>query len=58
VGCELWQEHARRSFDAARHSSSHPLDPVRLLQARRMQPTGEFIRRADLARALRDPSRS
>jgi hypothetical protein len=58
AGCELWQEHARRSFDAARRSSPHPLDPMRLLQARRVQPTGEFIRRAGLARALRDPRRA
>jgi hypothetical protein len=51
---ERWQEHARH---AARGSRSAELDPARLLQARRLQPTGHFIRRAALERALRDAAR-
>lgn len=48
---ERWQEHARH---AARGSRSAELDPARLLQARRLHPAGHFIRKAALARALRD----
>jgi hypothetical protein len=56
--CELWQEHARRSFAAARGSGSGEIDPVRLFQTRRIQPTGDFIRRLGLARALREANRT
>ena len=56
--CELWQAHARRSFAAARGSGSAEIDPVRLLQRRWGQPSGDFIRRFGLAHALRDAQRT
>lgn len=51
---ERWQEHARH---AARGTPSPELDPARLLQARRLHPAGEFVRRAALAHALREAAR-
>jgi len=51
---ERWQEHARH---AARGSRCADLDPARLLHARRSPPTGEFVRRAALAHALREAAR-
>lgn len=51
---ERWQAHARH---AAGGSRSAELDPARLLQARRVQPSGHFVRRAALERALRDAAR-
>ena len=52
---ERWQEHARH---AARGSRCADLDPARLLHARRSPPTGEFVRRAALAHALREAAQN
>lgn len=50
--CELWQAHARRSFEAACRSAHGECDTVRLLRARRWHPLRESAGRSSLALAL------
>jgi hypothetical protein len=51
---ELWQDHARRSFEAACQGGE--FDTVRLLRGLQLHPAREFARRSTLATALRQAS--
>lgn len=42
---DLWQDHARRSFPGTGGADPEEPDTVRLLKARRLQPSREFARR-------------
>lgn len=52
-GFDLWQAHARRSFEAACRSAPGGSDTVHLFNARRQPASHEFARRLSLATALR-----
>jgi hypothetical protein len=49
---ELWQAHARQSFEAACRSAPGELDAVRVFRARRIHAPRDFIRPLGLAVAL------
>lgn len=55
---ELWQAHARRSFEAACRSGHGEVDAVRLFKTRRAHPLRELARRSNLALALCHASES
>jgi hypothetical protein len=49
---ELWQAHARQSFEAACRGAPSELDAVRVFRARRLHEPRDFGRRLSLAVAL------